>query len=63
MDGPGKFPEPCGPLGEAREQAAAMIGGVASYKTLDKIGYLEQAATDANTPLQPPSRMRGWVST
>ena len=49
-DGPGKFPEPCGPLGEAREQAAGMIPGGASYKTLDKVGYLEQAAGDETLP-------------
>lgn len=49
-DGPGKFPEPSGATGEAREQAAGMIPGGASYKTLDKIGFLEQAATDETLP-------------
>lgn len=48
--GPGKFPEPSGATGEAREQAAGMIPGGASYKTLDKIGYLEHAATDETLP-------------
>ncbi|WP_297105051.1 ParB N-terminal domain-containing protein [Tessaracoccus sp.] len=32
-DGPGKFPGPSGALGDARELAAAMIPGGASYKT------------------------------
>lgn len=49
-DGLGKFPEPSGAAGEAREQAAGMIPGGASYKTLDKIGYLEQAAHDETLP-------------
>ncbi len=49
-DGPGKFPEPSGAAGEAREQAAGTIPGGASYKTLDKIGYLEQAAHDETLP-------------
>ena len=48
--GPGKFPEPSGATGEAREQAAGMIPGGASYKTLDKIGYLEHAASDETLP-------------
>ena len=45
-DRPGKFPAPFGSLGETREQAAAMIPGGVSYKTYDKISYLEQVATD-----------------
>lgn len=50
-DGGGKFPPPSmGPHGKAREQAATMIPGGASYKTLEKIGYLEQIADD---PAQP----------
>lgn len=49
-DGVGNFPAPSTPAGRASEQAAAMIGGGASYKTLDKIGYLEQAATDDTLP-------------
>ncbi|MFV0451343.1 MAG: ParB N-terminal domain-containing protein [Propioniciclava sp.] len=49
-DGPGNFPEPSAALGEAREQAAGMIPGRASYKTLEKVGYLERIATD---PAQP----------
>jgi len=50
-DGGGKFPPPsAGPHGKTREQAAAMIPGGASYKTLDKIGYLEHIAAD---PAQP----------
>ena len=49
-DGPGKFPGPSTAHGEAREQAAAMIGGGASYKTLEKVGYLEHLSAD---PAQP----------
>lgn len=49
-DGPGKFPGPSTALGETREQAAGMITGGASYKTLDKVGYLERIAAD---PAQP----------
>lgn len=50
-DGGGKFPPPSlGPIGKSREQAAAMIPGGASYKTLDKIGYLEHAAHDETLP-------------
>ncbi|WP_114906705.1 ParB N-terminal domain-containing protein [Ornithinimicrobium murale] len=50
-DGGGNFPPPsAGPRGKAREQAAAMIPSGASYKTLDKIGYLEQIASN---PAQP----------
>ena len=50
-DGAGKFPAPSDtPRGRADEQAAAMIPGGASYKTLDKIGYLEDIA---NNPTQP----------
>ena len=49
-DGPGHFPGPSTAPGEAREQAAAMISGGASYKTLEKIGYLERIAAD---PAQP----------
>ena len=52
-DGAGKFPAPLDtPHGRADEQAAAMIPSGASYKTLDKIGYLEGIA---NNPAQPES--------
>ena len=44
-DGGGKFPAPSTPPGETRQQAAAMIPGAASYRTLDKIEAIEQAAT------------------
>lgn len=49
-DGVGNFPAPSTPTGRASEQAAGMIPGGASYKTLDKIGYLEQAAHDETLP-------------
>ncbi|MFJ6300100.1 MULTISPECIES: ParB/RepB/Spo0J family partition protein [Micrococcales] len=49
-DGAGKFPAPSEPVGRASEQAAAMIPGGASYKTLDKIDYLRQVADDPDLP-------------
>ena len=50
-DGGGHCPPPStGQLGKTREQAAAMIGGGASYKTFERIGYLERIAAD---PAQP----------
>ena len=49
-DGPGKFPGPSGALGDARELAAAMIPGGGSYKTLEKVGFIEEIAAN---PAQP----------
>lgn len=50
-NGEGNFPVPLDtPRGRADEQAAAMIPGGASYKTLEKIGYLEQVASDETRP-------------
>ena len=57
-NGTGKFPDPSqlrqahGQKGEAREQAAAMIPGSASYKTLEKISYLQHLTTDPAVPGQ-----------
>ncbi len=51
-DGPGKFPGPSGALGDARELASAMIPGGGSYKTLEKVGYIEEIAAN---PAQPES--------
>ncbi|WP_019158364.1 ParB N-terminal domain-containing protein [Brevibacterium senegalense] len=48
-DGAGKFPTPSD-QGRTSEQAARMIPGAASYKTLDKISYLQHIAED---PAQP----------
>ncbi|OYO08842.1 chromosome partitioning protein ParB [Enemella evansiae] len=45
-DGAGNFPTPSEPTGRASEQAAAMIPGGTSYKTLDKIDYLRRIADD-----------------
>lgn len=58
-DGPansaGPSPEPsAGPPGTAREQAARMVTGRASYTTLEKIGYLQRIADDSTQP--PPVR-------
>ncbi|MGO0577340.1 ParB N-terminal domain-containing protein [Ornithinimicrobium panacihumi] len=44
------LPPPPGQAGKTREQAAAMIPGGASYRTYDKIGYVEQVATDRKFP-------------
>ena len=50
-DGGGNFPAPSpAPAGEARQQAAAMIPGAASYRTLDKIEYVQQAAARDDLP-------------
>ncbi len=51
QDGAGKFPAPSEQAGRASEQAAAMIPGGASYKTLDKIDYLRQIADDPVMPV------------
>lgn len=54
-DGGGKFPAPAptpspSAAGEARQQAAAMIPGAASYRTLDKIEAIQQAADRDDLP-------------
>ncbi|WP_342373029.1 ParB N-terminal domain-containing protein [Propioniciclava soli] len=49
-NGGGNFPPPLTPQGKVREQAAAMIPGAPSYKTMDRIGYLQNLATDPATP-------------
>lgn len=50
-NGEGNFPAPLEtPLGRADEQAAAMIPGGTSYKTMEKIGYLERVAADSVQP-------------
>lgn len=49
-NGGGNFPPPLTPPGKVREQAAAMIPGAPSYKTMDKIGYLQHLATNPDVP-------------
>lgn len=49
-DGAGKLPAPSEQAGRASEQAAAMIPGGTSYKTLDKIDYLRHVADDPALP-------------
>lgn len=50
-DGEGKLPTPSlGTTGRARAQAAAMVPGGVSYKTFDKIGYLQKIAADEAMP-------------
>ncbi|MFT4213261.1 MAG: ParB N-terminal domain-containing protein [Microbacterium sp.] len=50
QDGAGKFPAPSDQAGRASEQAAAMIPGGASYKTLDKIDYLRHVTDNPDLP-------------
>ena len=45
-DGPGNCPAPSTSLGDAREQAAAMIPGGASHTTLEKISFIEDIAAN-----------------
>lgn len=50
-DGPAKLAGPsAGQLGTAREQAARMVTGRASYTTLERIRHLERIATDPTWP-------------
>ena len=49
-DGSRKFPTPLNRRGRASEQAARMIPNGLSYKTLDKITYLERIACDLASP-------------
>lgn len=49
-DGAGNLPAPSEVAGRASEQAAAMIPGGVSYKTLDKIDYLRRVADDRDLP-------------
>lgn len=44
-NGDGKLPPPSTPSGETRQQAAAMIPGAPAHRTLDKIEFIQQAAT------------------
>ncbi|GAT74069.1 ParB-like nuclease [Microbacterium sp. HM58-2] len=45
-NGAGKYPAPSENAGRAREQAAAMIPGGTSYKTLECINFLQRIAED-----------------
>ena len=45
-DGAGNFPAPQMPHGDSREQASAMLGGQASYKTLEKVLAIKHLCTD-----------------
>ncbi|BDZ37618.1 ParB/RepB/Spo0J family partition protein [Microbacterium suwonense] len=49
-DGAAKFAAPSDSVGDAREQAAAMIPEGASHTTLEKINYLQQMAEDESQP-------------
>lgn len=50
-DGPANLAAPfLTPVGEAREQAARMVTGRASYTTLERIGRLEDLAADESQP-------------
>ncbi|WP_114906667.1 ParB N-terminal domain-containing protein [Ornithinimicrobium murale] len=56
-DGPGESPGPSGPLGEAREQAARMVTGTASYKRLEQVGWLQRIAEDPAQPAELRARV------
>ena len=59
-DGGGKLPAPSlGSTGPAPVQAAAMVPGGVSYKTFDKIGYLQKIAGDETMP----DELRGRAKT
>ncbi|RIX34587.1 chromosome partitioning protein ParB [Corynebacterium falsenii] len=49
-DGPAKFAGPSQSSGERRKQAADLIPGGASYATLDKVTWLQDAANDPDQP-------------
>ncbi|MBE4696192.1 ParB N-terminal domain-containing protein [Brevibacterium casei] len=62
-DGGGKFPAPSpAPAGEARQQAAAMIPGAASYRTLDKIEAIQQAADRDDLPDDTRAQVAGALA-
>lgn len=44
------FPTPAAPRGRTSVQAAAMVPGGTSYRTFDKIGYLEKVSTGQAMP-------------
>ncbi|MDR1186974.1 MAG: ParB/RepB/Spo0J family partition protein [Bifidobacteriaceae bacterium] len=49
-DGAGNFPAPSRGDGDVRAQAAAILGGQVSYKTLEKITAIQQTAEDPARP-------------
>lgn len=56
--GGGNLPEPIGPRGRSSVQAAAMVPGGVSYRTFDKIGYLQNVAEDTTMPDELRGRAR-----
>lgn len=61
-DGVGKFPTPSKRPLRADEQAAAMIPGGASYKTHEKISYLQQIADDTDQPADLRERAKAELA-
>lgn len=57
--GGGNFPTPAtSAYGQSRVQAATMVPGGVSYKTFDKIGYLQKIADDETMPDELRDRAR-----
>ncbi|ALN13898.1 ParB N-terminal domain-containing protein [Acidipropionibacterium acidipropionici] len=61
-DGVGKFPTPSKRPVRADEQAAAMIPGGASYKTHEKISYLQQIADNTDQPADLRERAKAELA-
>ncbi|MCM1014402.1 ParB N-terminal domain-containing protein [Brevibacterium sp. XM4083] len=62
-DGARKFRTPSDQAGRVSRQAAAMIPGGASDRTLDKIDYVTQAATRTDLPANVREQLAGEVAT
>lgn len=60
--GGGNLPEPIGPRGRSSVQAAAMVPSGVSYRTFDKIGYLQNVAEDTTMPDELRERARAELA-
>lgn len=60
--GGGNLPGPIGPHGRSSVQAAAMVPGGVSYRTSDKIGYLQNVADDEKKPDELMERARAELA-
>lgn len=61
-DGARKFRAPSNQIGRVSRQAAAMIPGGASDRTLDKIDYVKQAASRTDLPTDIREQLAGEVA-
>ncbi|MGZ1489469.1 ParB N-terminal domain-containing protein [Brevibacterium sediminis] len=61
-DGARKFRAPSNQIGRVSRQAAAMIPGGASDRTLDKIDYVKQAASRTDLPTEIREQLAGEVA-